>query len=159
MRNFGAPQGQGMYNQDEYLLYVGRLATGSGLIGLVLGLIFSLVMGFSGILLAFFTVLAGYLFLTGFWGGYNTNRWYRKFRYRIPSVLWKISRIFIVAGGAVLGWLVWGIFEHFILLLAMGAEGNPGMILSQVILLPKIGPKVASKMDYHPSEVEIGPQE
>lgn len=155
MNNFGSPV-QGMYmNQDEYLVYVGRLATGSGLIGLAIGLIFSLILGFSGMLLAFFTVLAGYIFLTGFWGGYNINRWFRKFRYRMPSVIWNISRVIVVAVGVIMGWIVWGIFEHFILLLAMGAEGNPGMMLSQVILFPIIGSKVADKMDYHPSDVEI----
>ncbi|MFW5980459.1 MAG: hypothetical protein ACOCRB_00415 [Halanaerobiaceae bacterium] len=160
MNNMGRPQDQGMYmNQDEYLLYVGRLATGSGIIGLVGGLVFSLAIGFSGILLIFFTLLTGYLFLTGFWGGYKLNRWFRKFKYRMPTALWAVSRIPVVGFGIIAGWIVWGIFEHFILLLAMGAEGNPGMILSQFILVPKIGQGIADKMDYNPSEVEIGPPE
>ena len=153
MQNFG---GQGQYmNEDEYILYIGRRATGSGLLGLFVGFVSSVIMNFSSVGIFFFSIFVGYLFLTGFWGGYNINRWFRKFKFRLPTPLWVSGRIPVIVIGVIAGWMVWGFFEHFILLLAMGASGDPGMILSQILLIPKVGSKVADKINYHPSQVSM----
>ena len=156
MQNFGGP-GQYM-SEDEYIMHVGRKATGSGLIGFGIGFIFSLFMNFSLVGIVFFSLLSGYLFLTGFWGGYNVNRWFRKFRHRLPKYIWVSGKVPVITIGVIAGWMVWGFFEHFILLLAMGASGNPGMILAQILLIPKLGSKVADKINYHPSQVTMPEQ-
>jgi hypothetical protein len=54
----------GMYgfNEDEYLLYIGRLATGSGLIGLVSGLIISLLLAWGSFGMIFLMLFFYYLF-------------------------------------------------------------------------------------------------
>ncbi len=129
------------FNENKFIIDNGRKASSSGLIGLLLGLIWSLIFSFSWLGTVFFTLFIGYIFLTGFWGGYRTNLWFRKYKYRMPSLLWQGLRVPVVTLGSILGILCWGFFEHFILLLGIstGYKAGPGMIAAQIILLPYIG--------------------
>lgn len=150
--------GGGMYfNQDEFLLHQGRLATGFGLIGAAVGIVVSYILGFTTLGTILMTAFTGYLGLTGFWGGYKMNLWIRKYKYRMPTLLWHVLRILAAAAGVIMGVVLWGVFEHFILLLAMGGTGDPGLIASQIILLPKLGSWYADRINYNPSQVEVNP--
>jgi hypothetical protein len=153
MNNFGQSNGS-FFNQDKYEIYIGRLATLSALIGLIIGIITSYISNFSWIGSIMTTAFLFYLFLTGFWGAYKINLWYRKFKYRLPTIIWKIGRGPVMLIGILAGWTVWGLLEHLLLIFAMRADGKPGTIVSQLILTPIIGSWVADKINYKPSEVE-----
>lgn len=129
------------FNENKFIINNGRKASSSGLIGLLIGLIMSLIFSFSWLGTMFFALFIGYIFLTSFWGGYKINFWFRKYKYKMPSLLWQGLRVPVVTLGSILGILCWGFFEHFILLLGIstGYKAGPGMISAQIILLPYIG--------------------
>ena len=69
------------------------------LIGLALGLILSIPTGTDALSIIAVTVIFGYLGVTGFWGAYNIDRWFRKYRYRMPKPAWYVLRVlFIILG-------------------------------------------------------------
>lgn len=140
------------FNENEFILNNGRKATGSGIIGLIIGFILSLILSFTTFGTILMMLFSCYLFLTGFWGGYKLNFWFRKFRYRMPIYLWHVSRVFVIFVGILLGIVGYGVFEHFILLLAMGSSSDgPGMIASQIILLPYVGKYYSDRINYDPN--------
>lgn len=139
----------GTFNEDDYVIYTGRLATSCGLFGMVLGLILSSIFSFTTLGTVLAMIGLAYLFTTGFWGAYNLDRWFRRYKFRIPTTLWQLLRVPVVILGLVLGIIGWGVFEHFILLLAMGLP-SPGLIAAQIILLPWIGSWFSNYIDYNP---------
>ncbi|MEJ6952346.1 hypothetical protein [Natronospora cellulosivora (SeqCode)] len=139
------------FNENEYILNNGRKATATGILGLILGFIISLLLNLSMFAFILLTILIGYLFLTSYWGIYKSNFWFRKYRYKLPYTIWLFLRVFVLIAGAILGILFLGFFEHFILLLAMGSDPDgPGMIAAQIILIPFIGEKYAGLIKYTP---------
>lgn len=144
----------GMFNEDDYLLRKGRLATTSGLIGIAAALVVSSLSRFSVLGSIVFALVFFYLFTCGFWGAYNVNQWFRRYRYRMPLVLWHILRVFAVVIGAGLGIFGWGVFEHFLLLLAMGVP-KLGIVGAQLILLPVVGRRFARLLKYDPYSAEL----
>ena len=142
----------GMFGPNEYLLSTGRLATGFGLFGLALGLILSIPTGTDALSIIAVTVIFGYLGVTGFWGAYNIDRWFRKYRYRMPKPAWYVLRVLFIILGIIGGALGYGAIEHFILLLAMDAP--LGLFGAQLILLPFAGRKLGQLMKYNPATAD-----
>ncbi len=138
-----------MYDENEFFIMQGRKASSAGVTGLFLGIIISLIIT-PGKLLSLILILSLiYFFITGYWGVTKLNRWFRKYRYKMPPVIWNLLRVIITVVGYILGIIGWGFFEHFILLLSMESiEGRPGLIGAQIILLPWIGPWYAKKINY-----------
>lgn len=141
-------------DKDSYILHLGRLATGSGLFGLFIGLMLSIILGFSwvGIIVASTTLV--YLFVTGFWGTQKVNQWFGRLQYNPPPVLRKVLQGFLLIPGILIGWLFFGFYQHFFVLLAMRAQSRWGIITSQIILIPKLGIWIADKIHFFPAELD-----
>lgn len=143
------------YNEEDFILYPGRVATAAGIIGFLTGIIITRLTIYDIFTIVVIPILFGYAGLTGSWGFYLTNRWFMKYRYRMHLYLWYVLRIPVIAAGSVLGLCGWGLLEHFILLLAINARG--GILGSQLVLLPIVGRKFAkllrrSPLDKNPPE-------
>ena len=139
-----------MYNQDQFVINLGRKATISGLIGLILGIIFAYLFSFSGVAIFFTALIFSYIFTSSFWGIHNLKMWYNKFRYRMPKYLWYFLSIFVYSAGFLVGLIGYGFIEHFLLLLAMDQQKKgTGLIGAQIILLPYLGKIYAEKVNYH----------
>ncbi len=138
-------------SEDDYLLILGRRCTGLAIIGFIIGIIISLFNNFSIPGIIFFTLFTGYLFGTAFWGVYNLNRWFYKYRSKMPDPVWQIIRVPVWAVGIIIGILFYGAFQQFILLLALDdGSGKPTVFQSIIILTPYIGSKYADKINYSP---------
>ncbi len=138
-------------DKDQYMLYLGRLATGWGIIGFIAGIIISLFLSYSLPGLFFFGLLTAYIGLTGFWGTHKFHTWLRKYRWQLPGPLYKLLKILTALPGIILGILFYGAFQQFVLLLALDdGSGEPGFLQSFLILTPKIGPWYADKIDFSP---------
>ena len=139
-----------MYNQDQYIIKLGRTATISGLIGFGLGLAAAFLLSFSKIAVIFTAIIFAYFFTSSFWGIHNLNMWFNKYRYRMPQYLWYFLNIFVYLGGIFVGLVGYGFIEHFLLLLAMDQhKKGTGLIGAQIILLPYLGKIYADKINYH----------
>jgi len=129
------------FNEEDFLLRPGRLATTAGLIGFLCGIVITLLTIYDIFTIVVIPLLFGYLGLTGFWGAYNISQWFRRYRYRMHKHVWNVLRIPVLALGVVLGVCGWGVMEHFTLLLAVDAKGS--IFGSQLVLLPVVGRKFA----------------
>lgn len=139
-----------MYNQDQYIIRLGRKATISGLIGFGLGLAAAFLFSFSKIAAVFTAIIFAYFFTSSFWGIYDLKMWFNKYRYRMPQYLWYFLNIFVYLGGIFVGLVGYGFIEHFLLLLAMDQhKKGTGLIGAQIILLPYLGRIYADKINYH----------
>ncbi|MGM0419698.1 MAG: hypothetical protein ACQEQG_01765 [Bacillota bacterium] len=139
------------YNEDDYLLRLGRIANGCGLIGIVVGIMLSVLWNYSTPGIVFFALFAGYLGMSSFWGVYKLNRWFQRYKAKMPLSLWYLFRIGVWGAGTLVGILFYGAFQQFILTLALDdGSGKPGLIQSIIILMPYIGPKYADKINYNP---------
>ena len=140
------------FDEDKYLLYKGRLATGSGLIGMLLTLLYSLINNIDPFLTIILMFIGGYLFLTAFWGANNINNWFLKYRSQMPDIIWQGARILVIILGIILGPIVWGLLEHLFLLIAMEDTVNKShfssFITVFILLLPVIGPWYSKKINY-----------
>ncbi len=138
-------------NQDDHLLHLGRTATGIGLLALLASVVLGLYLNFPAAGIFFFSLFGFYIGMTSFWGIYNLNRWFRKYRFRMPEPLWYLLRIPLFVLGFFLGILLYGIFHQFVLLLALDdGSGKPGLLASLIILTPIIGPRFADYINYSP---------
>jgi len=139
-----------MYNQDLYYLNLGRKATLIAILGFVIGIIFAFSISFSKIAMLFTALIFAYIAISSFWGIYNLNRWFQKYRYRMPKYLWYFLNIFIYLAGIIVGLIGYGFIEHFLLVLAIDQQkDNIGLISAQIILIPYLGSKYAKKINYH----------
>ena len=139
-----------MYNQDQFVIKLGRKATVSGLVGLVVGLISAFLLSFSMIGIFFTAIIFSYIFTSSFWGIHNLKMWYNKYRYRMPEYLWYFLSIFVYLLGILLGLIGYGFIEHFLLILAIEQQKKgPGLIGAQIILLPYLGKLYAEKINYN----------
>ncbi len=138
------------FDENRFIINNGRRATASGLIGMFVGLLISFISSFSLVGTIIFTFFMGYVFLTGFWGGYKANLWFKKYKYKMPTILWHSLRFVVLILGIILGIVIQGFFEHFILLLGMstGYENGPGMISAQIILFPYIGKRYSKHINF-----------
>lgn len=138
-----------MYNQDQFIVNLGRKATISGLAGLIIGIIFAYLFSFSKVAIFFTAVFFSCFFTSSFWGIHNLKMWYNKYRYRMPKYLWYFLSIFVYFAGILVGLIGYGFIEHFLLLLAMGQhKKGTGLIGAQIILLPYLGKIYAKKNNY-----------
>jgi len=138
-------------NQDDYMLFLGRTASGLGLLGALIAILLGFLQNFSGVAIFFLALLLFYIGMTSFWGMYNLNQWFKKYRSRLPEPLWQLARIPVIFLGFLLGILLYGIFHQFVLLLALDdGSGKPGVLASLILLLPFIGPRFANYIDYSP---------
>ncbi|MBF8436494.1 hypothetical protein I0Q91_05355 [Halanaerobiaceae bacterium Z-7014] len=138
-------------SEDQYLLVLGRRSTGSAIIGFLIGIIISLINNFNIPGLIFFSLFVAYLTGTAFWGVYKLNRWFYKYRSKMPDPIWQIFRVPVWAAGILIGIMFYGAFQQFILLLALDdGSGKPTVLQSIIILTPYIGPKYADKINYSP---------
>ncbi|SFL52454.1 hypothetical protein [Halanaerobium salsuginis] len=138
-----------LYNQDQYLINLGRKATTSALIGLLLAVILTFYFSLSKIITFFIIILFIYIFGTAFWGINKLKMWFNKYRYRLPSYIWYPAHLIIYLVGFLLGIIGYGFIEHFLLLLAMEQnKRGAGFIGSQIILLPYLGNLYAKKINY-----------
>jgi len=131
---------------EQFTFRVARRATASGLIGAAIGLTVPLVAGLPWGFAIFLAFLLGYLSLTGYWGIHGAETWYQRYRYEWTPVLWYALRPVVVIVGCLLGWVFFGVYEHFMLLLAMTGSGDIGVLRAQICLLPYIGPKITEKV-------------
>ncbi|RCW58740.1 MULTISPECIES: hypothetical protein [Halanaerobium] len=139
-----------MYNQDQFIIKLGRKATISGLIGFLCGLIAAFLLSFSIIAIAFTAIIFSFFFTSAFWGIHNLKMWFNKYRYRMPEYLWYFLNIFVYLGGVIVGLIGYGFIEHFLLLLAMDQhKKGTGLIGAQIILLPYLGKIYADKINYN----------
>ena len=139
-----------MYNQDLYYLNLGRKATLIAILGFMIGIIFAFSISFSKIAMLFTALIFAYIAISSFWGIYNLNRWFQKYRYRMPKYLWYFLNIFIYLAGIIVGLIGYGFIEHFLLVLAIDQQkNNIGLISAQIILIPYLGSKYAKKINYH----------
>ena len=141
-----------MKSEDDYLIQTGRLATSSGLIFMFIALIISVINSWNIVGTIAFMLFGAYVGTTGFWGGHHTNRWFRRFKYRMNSIIWNISRVPVIAFGALLGLLVWGLIEHLLLVIAMEDTVDKSHISSLFIavalLFPFLGPWLQKTINY-----------
>jgi len=138
-------------NQDDHLLNLGRKATGTGLLVLLAAVLLGLYLDFPAVGIFFFALFGFYIGMTSFWGIYNLNRWFHKYRYRMPELLWYILKVPVFILGFFLGILLYGIFQQFVLLLALDdGSGKPGLLASVLILTPVIGPRFTDYINYSP---------
>ncbi|SDL86247.1 hypothetical protein [Halarsenatibacter silvermanii] len=138
-------------NKDEFILYLGRLATASGLICLAAASALALLLNLSTPALIFLPLLGGYIGLTGFWGVHKLRMKLRSYRSRFSNPLYKTLHFASIIPGAVLGTMLYGLFQQFILFLALDdGSGKPGFLASVIILTPKLGPWYARKINYSP---------
>ena len=142
----------GTFDEDQYLMNNGRKATGTGLIGMVLMLLYSIINNISPFFTVILIFLAGYIFLTSFWGAHNINKWFLKYRSQMPDPVWQAARIPVIILGIILGPLLWGLLEHLFLLLAMedtiDKSHFSSFISVLILLLPFIGPWYSKKINY-----------
>ena len=142
----------GTFDEDQYLMNKGRKATSTGLIGMLLMLLYSFINNISPFFTVTLTFIVGYIFLTGFWGGYNINKWFLKYRSQMPDFVWQIARIPVISLGIILGPLLWGLLEHLFLMLAMedtiDESHFSSFIAVFILLLPIIGPWYSRKINY-----------
>lgn len=144
-----------MYHQrqseDDYLLKLGRRCTSLTIIGIILGIIISLINNFNIPGTIFFSLFTGYLLGTAFWGVHKLNRWFYRYRSKMPELIWQVLRVPVWGAGILIGILFYGAFQQFILLLALDdGSGKPTVFQSIIILTPYIGPKYADKINYNP---------
>ena len=138
-------------SEDQYLLILGRRCTGLAIIGFIIGLIISLINNFNLPGIIFFSLFIAYLTGTAFWGVYKLNRWFYKYRSKMPDPIWQAFRVPVWAVGILIGIIFYGAFQQFILLLALDdGSGKPTVFQSVIILTPYIGPKYAEKINYNP---------
>jgi len=144
------------YNQnnseDYFLIKTGRKATTSGLIFMLLAFIFALSNSWNTVGTIFFMLFGTYVGITGFWGGYNTNLWFRKHKYSMNDLVWKVLRIPVIILGSFLGLIVWGLIEHLLLVIAMEdtVENRhfTSLIIATLLLFPYLGPWLENKINY-----------
>ncbi|MGM0437392.1 MAG: hypothetical protein ACQEQD_03880 [Bacillota bacterium] len=144
------------YNQnnseDYYLIKTGRQATTSGLIVMIIALIIALLNSWNTVGTIFFMLFGAYVGITGFWGGYNTNLWFRKHKYSMNDLIWKILKIPVIISGSFLGLLVWGLIEHLLLVIAMEdtveKKSFTSLFIAALLLFPYLGPWLENKINY-----------
>ena len=138
-------------SEDDYLLTLGRRCTGLAIIGFIIGIIISLLNNFNIPGTIFFSLFTAYLTGTAFWGVYKLNRWFYRYRSKMPDPIWQITRVPVWAAGILIGILFYGAFQQFILLLALDdGSGKPGLLASVLILTPVIGPRFTDYINYSP---------
>lgn len=138
-----------MYNQDQFIIRLGRKATIYGVIGFFLGIIAAFFLSFSKIAIIITAVIFSMFFTSSFWGVHNLKMWFNKYRYRMPKFLWYFLNIFVYLAGIFVGLIGYGFIEHFLLLLAMDQhKKGTGLIGAQIILLPYLGQLYADKIEY-----------
>ena len=139
-----------MYNQDRFIINLGRKATLYGIIGFLCGLISALLLSFSEIAIFFTALFFSFFFTSSFWGVHNLKMWFNKYRYKMPKYIWYFLNIFVYLGGIIVGIIGYGFIEHFLLLLAMDQhKKGTGLIGAQIILFPYLGDFYAEKIDYN----------
>ncbi len=138
------------FNEDEHLIRVGRFATGFGLLGTAGGLAASLLLGVGTFASFLFILLFTYFGAAGYHGAYQMHLWSLRYRYRMPRILWYCLRFGAFVFGIVAGFVGWGAFEHFLLLLSMSVSSGKGIIASQIVLIPGIGQPFASWIGFDP---------
>jgi hypothetical protein len=138
-----------MYNQDLFIINLGRKATTYGLIGFFVGLIVALLLSLPKIAILITAVVFYFFFTSSFWGVHNSKMWFNKYRYRMPKYIWYFLSIFVYLLGIFVGLIGYGFIDHFLLLLAMSQQKkDTGLIGAQIILLPYLG-KLYAKKDYN----------
>ncbi len=138
-------------NEDDYMLYLGRLSSSLGIVGFFIGVLISIISGFSNLELVFFSLFTGYIGFSGFWGVHRVYKSLRKYRWKLPDIVYKLGKILAIPPGIILGMLFYGAFQQFVLLLALDdGSGKPGLFQSLIILTPYLGPWYAEKIDYNP---------
>lgn len=139
-----------LYNQDQYFINLGRKATAAALAAFFLGIAVALVFSLSILTLFFTAIIFAYIALSSFWGIYNLEKWFKKYRYKMPKYLWYFLNLFIIIAGIIVGCFGYGFIEHFLLVLAVEQQkDNLNLITAQIILLPYLGPKYAESKNYH----------
>ena len=141
-------------NEDDYLIYIGRLATGSGIIGMLIALTISLIYSWPTLGAVAFMLFGGYVGTTGFWGAHQSKKWFRKYKYKMNSIIWHIVRVLVIIIGFFLGLIVWGIIEHLLLIIAMeetvGDDHFSSLIITLALLIPYLGPHLEEAINYSP---------
>jgi hypothetical protein len=139
-----------MYNQDRFIINLGRKATIYGIIGLLCGLISALLLSFSEIAIFFTALFFSFFFTSSFWGVHNLKMWFNKYRYQLPKYIWYFLNIFVYTAGFFLGLIGYGFIDHFLLLLSISQQKDgPGLFGSQIVLLPYLGDLYADKINYN----------
>lgn len=144
------------YNQnnseDYFLIKKGREATTSGLIFMISAFIIAVLNSWNIVGTVFFMLFGAYIGITGFWGAHNTNLWFRKQKYQMNNLIWKILRIPIVIIGFFLGLIVWGLIEHLLLVIAMEDTVEnynfASLLIAAMLLCPYLGPWLENKINY-----------
>lgn len=129
-----------VYNEDDRLIRNGRIATTSGLAGGITGIILSAAAHLStgsGIIVV---LLFSYIGLSGYWGASVFYEKSRRYKYRMPEILFRVVQFPIVATGVAIGLIGYGIYEHLILLISIQTRGNIRFAKAQMILTPILGP-------------------
>lgn len=138
-----------MYNQDQFIIKLGRKATLSGIVGLVLGLIAGFLLSFSKLGIIVTAIIFSGFFTSSYWGVHKLKMWYKKYEYRLNKYIWYALFPFVFLTGILLGAVGYGIIEHFLLLLAMDQQKKgAGLIGAQIILIPYLGDYYAKKINY-----------
>ncbi|MFW5891435.1 MAG: hypothetical protein ACOC4G_12585 [Bacillota bacterium] len=136
-----------MFKQkDMYLVRAGRRASGLGVLALLGGLVFSLILDLSIIPTILLGLVSGYVFLSCYWGGFKTNLWYNRYRYQLSEWIWKALKYPVLICGSFLGLFLWGFLEHFFLLVAIMTNKGIGIIHAQLLLLPFVGSWLGEKL-------------
>ena len=139
-------------SEDYFIIKAGRKATTSGLIAMVIAFSIAIFNSWHPLGSIFFVLFGIYVGITGFWGAYQTNKWFRKFKYKMNDFLWKILKIPVILIGAFLGLLVWGLIEHLLLVIAMEDTVNKNLfssfLIAIAILIPIVGPWIERKINY-----------
>lgn len=139
-----------MYNQDRFIINLGRKATIYGIIGFFVGIIAAFLLSFSKIAIFITAIIFSFFFTSSFWGVHNLKMWFNKYRYRMPKFIWYFLNIFVYLAGIFVGLVGYGFIDHFLLLLAMDQnKKGTGLIGAQIILLPYVGKLYAEKINYH----------
>ncbi|MGM0409813.1 MAG: hypothetical protein ACQEQF_03540 [Bacillota bacterium] len=139
-------------SEDYFIIKAGRKATTSGLIAMLIALSISIFNAWPPIASIFFVLFGIYVGITGFWGAHQSNIWFRKFKYKMNDLLWKILKIPVILAGAILGLLVWGLVEHLLLVIAMedtvSKNHFSSFLIAIAILIPVLGPWIEKKINY-----------
>lgn len=147
------------FNEDERLIQVGRYATGFGLLGAALGLAVAVVLGLGTFAASLFILLFFYVGAASYHGAYQMHFWSLRYRYRMPRVLWYGLRVGALVFGVIAGFIGWGAFEHFLLLLSMSVSSGKGIIVSQIVLIPGVGQPFANRIGFDPGPKYLDPEE